>query len=485
MAEQQKNEISDGAEAATMAPRDQASEAVPRPISADPTLPADGGHGQAPAGFPERFLVPGYEILAELGRGGMAVVYRARQHNLQRLVALKMILSGSHAGAVETARFRVEAEAVAQLQHPHIVQIYEVGQHESCPYFALELLAGGNLSQRLAGKRMSAMEAAGLLELLARAIHFAHEKGIIHRDLKPGNILLDADGQPKVSDFGLAKRVDAEDGLTRTGAVMGTPSYMAPEQAEGKKAVGPAADVYGLGAILYEMLAGRPPFRAESSLETILKVLSEEPPALRKLKAMVPRDLETICLKCLEKDPRRRYVSAQALADDLHRFRQGEPITARPPNFLGRLDRWARLWPVLATTLVTLTIFYSFHLVLLALGVPGEGGFFHWFVTGLAATWALGALAFQWLMIRTRARTLATFGWAALDVIMLTLLLDQGDGPRSAMLCGYYLLIAATTLRFRIALVWFVTLLSVASYLCVVADAHWRRPEWPSAPRTG
>jgi serine/threonine-protein kinase len=208
----------------------------------------------------------------------------------------------------------------------------------------------------------------------------------------------------------------------------------------------------------------------------VRQVVSEEPIPPRKLQPRVPRDLETICLTCLEKDPRRRYASAQALADDLHSYLRGEAIAARPPGLLGRLDRWARLRPALAVTLVALTAFYLFHLVLLALGNPGEGGYFHGFVTGLVALWALGAVGFQSLVTRTRWRAAATYGWTALDVLMLTLFLTQGDGSRSAMLAGYLLLIAGSTLRFRIALIWFVTGLSVVSYLGVVLETHWRRP---------
>jgi hypothetical protein len=441
-------------EAVTLAPPDAAAPAVP--VVPEP---------------------PGYEILGELGRGGMGVVYRARQKGLGRLVALKMVLVGGHASPEELARFRIEAEAIARLQHPDIVQIYEVGEHDGLPFFSLEFCPGGSLDKELAGTPLPPREAAALAERLARAVAAAHQQGIIHRDLKPANILLTADGQPKVSDFGLAKHVDSELGLTGTGAVLGTPSYMAPEQAEGKKLVGPAADVYSLGAILYELLTRRPPFQAGTPLDTLLQVVSQEPTPPRRLHPKVPRDLETICLKCLEKAPPRRYGSAQALADDLRCYLQGDAISARPPGLLGRLDRGARRRPALAVTLVALMLFYLFHLVLLVLGSEGEGDLFHWFVTVLVALWALGATGFQWLVTRTRWRTVATYGWAALDVLMLTLFLGQGDGPRSAMLVGYHLLIAGTALRFRLALVWFVTALSVVSYLGVVIETLWRRPQ--------
>jgi tRNA A-37 threonylcarbamoyl transferase component Bud32 len=424
----------------------------------------------------QSFSIPGYELLGELGRGGMAVVYKARQQSLHRIVALKMILAGTRASAEELARFRIEAEAVAQLQHPHIVQIYEIGQQNGCPYYSLEFAEGGSLAQRLDGRPWPAEDAARLIEGLAGAVHTAHQQGIVHRDLKPGNVLLTANGQPKVTDFGVAKRLDSNLGHTRTGAVVGTPSYMAPEQAEGKRAIGPAADVYSLGAILYELLTGRPPFKGATPLDTVLQVISEEPVQPRRLQAHVPRNLETICLKCLEKDPRRRYASAQALGDDLLCFLHGEPIAARPPGLLGRFDRWARLRPALAVTLVALAVFYCNHLLLLGLGTAGEGGDFHWFVTGLVALWGLGAMGFQWLLSRTRRRALVAYGWAALDVLMFTVFLLRGNGPQSAMLVGYLLLIAGTALRFRIAMVWFVTSLCLTSYFALVIEASGRRP---------
>jgi WD40 repeat protein/Flp pilus assembly protein TadD/tRNA A-37 threonylcarbamoyl transferase component Bud32 len=292
--------------------------------------------------------VPGYEILAELGRGGMGVVYKARQTRLNRLVALKMILSGAQAGADDLARFRTEAEAIARLQHPNIVQIHEVGEHEGKPFFSLEFCPGGSLDRRLAGTPLKPKAAARLIQTLARAMQAAHDKGVIHRDLKPANVLLAEDDTPKITDFGLAKKLD-EEGKTATGAVMGTPSYMAPEQAGSAKGqVGPAADVYALGAILYECLTGRPPFKAATPLDTIMQVVGNEPVAPARLNAGVPRDLETICLKCLRKEPGQRYASAAALAEDLRRFRAGEAIAARPAGGGERLMKWVRRRPAAA-----------------------------------------------------------------------------------------------------------------------------------------
>lgn len=294
---------------------------------------------------------PGYEIERELGRGGMGVVYLAKQLSLSRPVALKMILAGAHAGSREFLRFDAEAEAIAQIDHPNIVRVHEVGRHDGLPYFTLEYCAGGGMDKKLGGNPLAPTAAAGLAETLARAVHSAHCKGIVHRDLKPANVLLAADGTPKVTDFGLAKR-SGSDNLTATGAVMGTPSYMAPEQAAGKgKEVGPTTDVYALGAMFYEFLTGRPPFRAATALDTVLQVVRDDPVPPSRLTPSTPRDLETICLKCLHKDPARRYPTAEAVADDLGRWLKNEPIAARPVGPIERVMKWARRRPALSGTL--------------------------------------------------------------------------------------------------------------------------------------
>jgi hypothetical protein len=273
----------------------------------------------------------------------MGVVYKARQVSLNRAVALKMILAGSHAGPAERTRFKAEAEAVAKLQHPNIVAVYEVGEHDGHPFLSLEFCPGGSLDKKLQGTPLAAAEAARLAECLARAMHFAHQKGVVHRDLKPANILLGENDTPKITDFGLAKMLDTGAGQTVSGAVLGTPSYMAPEQARGKsKTVGPAADVYALGAILYELLTGRPPFRGETSLDTLSRVMNEEPAPPRRLNPGVPRDLEAICRKCLEKQPGQRYSSALELADDLRRFQDGEPVRAGRRALLAAAGRALR-----------------------------------------------------------------------------------------------------------------------------------------------
>jgi serine/threonine-protein kinase len=301
---------------------------------------AESGSGEHPK-------IPGYEILGVLGWGGMGVVYRAWQTGLGRWVALKMVHAGAQASPQVLARFRVEAAAVARLQHPNIVQVHDVGRHAGAPFLVLELVEGGNLARRVAGAPQPARWAAELAEMLARAIHAAHQQGVVHRDLTPANILLTADGTPKITDFGLAKMLVGGDGLrTVTGELLGTPSYMAPEQAAGRpEAIAATTDVYALGAILYELLAGRPPFKGNSALETLRQVESQEPVAPSRLRGHLPSDLEAIVLNCLRKDPARRYASALALGEDLRRFLDGRPILARPSGAGERAWRWCRRHP--------------------------------------------------------------------------------------------------------------------------------------------
>jgi len=322
-------------------------------VTGDHVEPADAGPTT-----PLPSDLPDYELREELGRGGMGIVYRARQRSLQRDVAVKLILRGTLASADDLARFQAEAEAAGRLQHPHIVPIYEVANHRGQCYFSMQLVEGATLAGKLAHGPLPAAEAARLIATVARAIHYAHTQGVVHRDLKPANILIDAAGEPHVTDFGLAKQLDAGLSLTRSGAVLGTPTYMAPELAAGDRgSIGPACDVYSLGTILYTLLTGRPPFQGPSPVDTVMMVLQQDPLPPRLLNRKLDRDLEMIVLKCLQKPPELRYASAAALADDLTAYLHDEPISARSGQFsqiVARvfrethhatvLENWGLLW---------------------------------------------------------------------------------------------------------------------------------------------
>jgi serine/threonine-protein kinase len=367
-----------------------------------PPLPPEG---------PPLPMIPGYEVEAVLGHGGMGVVFRARHLRLNRPVALKMALAGSYAGPHERERFRREAEAVAALHHPNVVQVYDVGEADGLPFFTMEFMEGGTLAQQTTGTPQPARPAAQLLVTLAAAVQAAHQAGIVHRDLKPANILLGADGTPKISDFGLARRLDHGGSLSWTGTPLGTPSYMSPEQARGNlKAIGPATDVYALGAILYQLLTGRPPCLGETPAETMLQVVHQEPVPPSRLNGKVPRDLETICLKCLRKEPERRYASARELGDDLGRFLRGEPVVARPVGVAERLRKWVRRRPAAAA--------------LLAAGVllAAAGGAGAWLYSlQQAAAQAHQAETDQKVRdILERSRGLLEEGWQSADLAKLT-----------------------------------------------------------------
>ncbi|MFO0949698.1 MAG: serine/threonine-protein kinase [Isosphaeraceae bacterium] len=317
------------------------SASTDRLTGTEPTRTASGsGAALAPAGLSS---LPGYEVLGELGRGGMGVVYLARQVRLNRLCALKMILDGRFAGPEAAVRFLAEAETVAALRHPNVVQIHALGDHEGVPFVELEYLEGGSLAARLDNTPWPPREAAKLVEMLARALAEVHRLGVVHRDLKPSNVLLTADGTPKIADFGVSRRLGVDSGLTRTDAVLGSPSYMAPEQAGGSaRAVGPAADLYALGAIFYELITGRPPFRGATVLETLEQVKEADPVAPSRLVPRTPRDVDTVAMKCLRKEPAQRYATAEALAEDLRRVQAGEPVLARRAGPVVRLSSWAR-----------------------------------------------------------------------------------------------------------------------------------------------
>jgi serine/threonine-protein kinase len=368
-----------------------------------------------PAGLPQ---VPGYQVEAVLGHGGMGVVYKARQNALGRAVALKMLLAGPCAGSQELGRFRRETAALACLRHANIVQVYDAGDVEGRPYFTMEFVEGGSLAQQLSGTPQPARQAAALLATLAEAVHVAHQGGIVHRDLKPANILLTADGSAKIADFGLARRLEGGAGLTQSGVPMGTPSYMAPEQARGQaRAIGPAVDVYALGAILYECLTGRPPFRAETPAETVRQVIDQEPVPPARLNARVPRDLETICLKCLQKDPGKRYGTAADLGADLGRFLKHEPIQARPTGRVEHCVRWVRRRPAAAGLLA------AGVLLPLVAGVGAGLEYRQW----AAARDRQGQTDREVRGVLEEARGPLTEGWQAQDLAQMTAALAEGN----------------------------------------------------------
>jgi hypothetical protein len=328
-------------------------------------LPDDAPGGLCPQCLMQGVLAPGerlqyfgnYELLDEIAQGGMGVVWRAKQASLNRTVALKMIRGGMLATPDDVKRFLAEAEAAANLKHPNIVAIHEVGEHGGQHYFSMDFVDGKNLADFCGGKPLAARQAAELLATIADAVQFAHQRGILHRDLKPHNVLMDAAGTPHLTDFGLAKRMDMESSLTQTGAVMGSPSYMAPEQAQARhEHVGTQTDVYALGAILYEMLTGRAPFREATAAETMMRVIHAEPVAPSKINADVPRDLATICMKCLEKEPSRRYATAREVAEEAWRFLKGEPILARPAGVLRKAVSWAQRHPATIAGVIALVV---------------------------------------------------------------------------------------------------------------------------------
>jgi eukaryotic-like serine/threonine-protein kinase len=332
------------------------------------TIPPDEVSSSAPAVGTKVRYFGDYELLSEIARGGMGVVYRARQNKLNRIVALKMILAGQFASEEDVQRFYTEAEAAAQLDHPGIVPVYEVGEHQGQHFFSMGFVEGTSLAARVAAGPLPPREAASLTKLVSEAIAYAHSKGVIHRDLKPANVLLDKQGVPKVTDFGLAKNMESESGLTRTGSVMGTPSYMPPEQAGAANAeVGPRSDVYSLGAMLYCLLTGRPPFQAANPLDTLLQVMTTEPVSPRQLNPQIPKDLETVCLKCLQKESSRRYDSADELVADLGRYLRGEPIHARSISRSERTWRWCKRNPVVASLLAVSVTLLMVSLVSLRL----------------------------------------------------------------------------------------------------------------------
>ena len=422
-----------------------------------------------------------YELLSEIGRGGMGVVYKARQKDLDRIVAVKMILASFLASPEHVRRFQTEARAAARLRHSNIVPIHEVGQCHGQHYFAMEYIEGESLAERIARGPVSSDVAAGLVAAVARAVENLHQQGIVHRDLKRSNILLDRDGQPYVTDFGLAKVFESGSEMTATGVIAGTPNYMAPEQAAGRTSeVGPAADVYSLGAILYELLTGQPPFRQANQLDLLLEVLGRDPIAPRRLDPKVPRGLELISLKCLAKTAGDRYASAGALADDLDRFARGEPLQVRPPHLGQRIVQWARRQPALALRLGALGVFYIIGTV--NYFVSAVDWDYHRNTSILLLVWTAVSIVCQQFLDSQRWSVPARFVWGTLDSVLLLAALLLGNGAASALVVGYPLLIAGSGLWFRRRFVWFITGLSLLSYMVLVVDFYrWRTPEFQAA----
>jgi len=410
-----------------------------------------------------------YELIGQLGRGGMGVVFKARQTDLDRIVALKMILSSHLASQDQVARFQAEARTAAQLRDPHIVAIHEVGEHGGQHYFAMQYIDGENLARRLRRGPMPPENAARLVMVVGRAVHSLHRQGMIHRDLKPSNILIDQAGTPFVSDFGLAKVLGAEGQMTHSGTVVGTPSYMSPEQAANRvDQIGPASDVYSLGAILFEALIGRPAYSGESPVETLVQVLEGEPPRPRRLDPKVPRALARICLNCLEKNPNDRSPTAAALAEDLHHFLRGEPIEAGRDGFWHRLRRWVRREPALASRLGTMALCGAIvqgNRYLIGDPIaPSQRSI------GVVIVWALASIFFQEFLRRGRAANLVRYAWAAVDVVLFSLLVYVNQGLNTSLVAGYFVIVSASGLWFRERVVWLTTMLSVFAYALLAVN---------------
>lgn len=407
-----------------------------------------------------------YELEEELGRGGMGVVYLARHRALRTHFALKMIRASEFAAADEIRRFFQEARAAAQLRHPHIVSVHDAGEIGQCPFLVMRYVRGETLAVRLKRGLPESSETARIMQAVARAVQYLHEQGIVHRDLKPSNILLDESGQPQVTDFGLIKlfRLDGE--RTATGAVIGTPAYMAPEQAWGRpEQVGPACDIYSLGAILYQCLAGRPPFPEERPLDQILRLRDADPRPPRSLNREVPEELEQICLRCLEKQPQNRYGSAGMLADDLRRFLDREPIALPAISWSKRFQRWLRREPALVSHLIGFAVIAVIEQVVsLTTRQPREA---YLPVMSVLGVWTVLAVIMQKLL--HRELNWVKLVWVGVDGILFTAAVAFAEGPIESLVVGYALLIAASGLWYQTSLVWLMTVVSIVSYLLLTS----------------
>jgi eukaryotic-like serine/threonine-protein kinase len=408
-----------------------------------------------------------YQLQAEIGRGGMGVVYRAHQTDLDRPVALKMILSSRLASPDDVRRFYAEARAAGSLRHPNIVGIHEAGEVHGQHFFAMDFIEGRSLAEELARGPFEPRRAAECLADVARAVEYLHEHQMIHRDLKPSNILLAADGTPYVTDFGLAKALGPNSMHTQSGLIVGTIGYMSPEQAAGHApAHSPQSDIYSLGAILFELLTGRPPFVNDSPIDTLLAVIEGEPPRPRQLNRNIPIALELVCLRCLEKDPGRRYPSAAALVEDLEHFLRGEPLNVTPAGVFHRVLRWGRREPTLAMHLGAILV--SALIVQIKYMISGYDRPFHLTVMLLFAAWATVAVLCQNLLRRAGDNNFARYLWAAADAYLLTVMLYIADDPLGPLLVGYPLLIVASGLFFRVRLVTFMTVACLLAYGALV-----------------
>lgn len=409
-----------------------------------------------------------FEIEEELGRGGMGVVFRARQTDLKRDVAIKVIRSHQLADDEELRRFHVEAQAAARLKHPNIVAVHEIGEVEGQHYFAMDYVTGENLADRLKQGSFEFEEAASLLIPIAEAVHYLHEHQVMHRDLKPSNILLNDEGKPLVTDFGLARIYsNEEDQQTQTGVIIGTPSYMSPEQAAGRvKLITHRSDIYSLGAILYEMLTGKPPFKKENPLDTIVQVIEQEPQLPRRLRPGLPRDLEKICLKCLEKDPEKRYETADELAQELGRYLRGEHVLAASPSLLSRVSRWSRRFP--ASSSRWAGVLAAASIVQARYWISGvESQPYHNEVMTILGVWAIVIGLFQYLAINAKMKSNLEYAWVGADAILLTCVLLKVPDDLGPLVIGYPMVVVASGMFFNVRVVVCSTLLSSLGYLAL------------------
>ncbi|MEZ6138425.1 MAG: serine/threonine-protein kinase [Pirellulaceae bacterium] len=410
-----------------------------------------------------------YEIVEEIDRGGMGVVYKAVHVHLGRTVALKLIRSGELASEEEKERFRSEAEAAAALTHPGIVPIYEVGTLHGLIYYTMAYIEGSSLADVVSRGAMSPEDAIRIVHSLSLAVDFAHRNGVFHRDLKPANVIIDPHGQPVIIDFGLAKIAHRDSSVTTTGQILGTPAYMAPEQATGKASLGPNADVYSLGAILFCLCSGQPPFDGPTPFDVLLQVLDREPPNLPRLNRKVSRELDYVCHKALEKEPAKRYPSAVDLAADLQRLLRGDPIERPTPQWTERLETWWRREPILASHVIgigaTTAIVGASHII------RNQESTQYPFRMGLLLLWFMASFALQYWVVRARWRDVACMTWATVDVVLYTTLIAFADPPRLMLLIGYPMMIVASSLFYRNRFVIFMTSLCMLGFLSLAVLA--------------